>query len=184
MKFCSQCGSDDLRLSIPDGDNRERQVCQGCGTVHYHNPKIVAGCLLTWEGRVLLARRDIQPRRGRWTLPAGFMEMDETVPEAAARECWEEALARPDGMSLYAVFSLSHISQVYMMYRGALRDGRYGVGEESSDAQLFAEAEIPWSELAFPIVERTLKRFFDDRRREQFTVFEESIGPHWPRSLC
>ena len=175
MKFCSHCGSDRLEFRIPEDDNRERRVCADCGTIHYVNPKIVAGALLSWESRVLLAKRDIEPRRGYWTLPAGYMELGESVAAAAARECWEEARAEPVDLELYGIFSLPQISQVYIMYRGELKDGAYGVGEESSDARLWLEEEIPWDDLAFPIVHRTLKRWLEERKTGEYTVFEQVL---------
>ncbi len=157
MKFCSQCGSDELSLEVPNGDTQTRQVCGRCGTVHYRNPKVVAGCLLTWEGRILLARRAIEPRCGLWTIPAGFLEMGETTAEGAARECWEEARAKPAAMALFGIASIPRISQVYVMYRSELLGGRFAVGEESSEVRLFASEALPWEELAFPIIDFTLR---------------------------
>lgn len=182
MKYCIECGSEQIALQVPEDDNRERRVCQDCGHIQYLNPKIVAGALLSWEGRILLARRAIHPRKGLWTLPAGYMELGESVAEAAARECWEEARARPESMALYGVFSLPHISQVYLMYQGTLAGGEFGVGEESSAAELFAESELPWEQLAFPIVEQTLKSYLDDRELGAFPVFERVIEPKRPPS--
>jgi ADP-ribose pyrophosphatase YjhB (NUDIX family) len=175
MNYCSQCGSSKIVLKIPADDNRQRQVCEDCGVIHYRNPKIIGGCLLTWEDKVLLACRSIQPRKGFWTLPAGFMELGESVAEGAARECWEETRSRPVNMQLYGIFSMPRISQVYMMYRGEVSKGEYAIGEESSDVGLFAEADIPWNDLAFPIVTQTLRQFFADRADKQFSVFEQII---------
>jgi ADP-ribose pyrophosphatase YjhB (NUDIX family) len=169
MNYCSHCGHP-VVLKQPEGDSRERHVCENCQTVHYQNPKIVCGCLPVWEGKVLLCRRAIQPRQGYWTLPAGFMENGETTPEAAARETWEEALARVTMGELYAVFNIRHISQVYMMFRAELVDGEYGVGEESLEVRLFAEDEIPWEELAFPSITRTLRYYFEDRKTGSFPM--------------
>lgn len=167
MNFCSNCGHAVVRRQ-PDGDTRERHVCDNCQTVHYQNPKIVCGCLPVWAGKVLLCKRSIAPREGFWTLPAGFMENGETTSEAAARETWEEACARVTPPELYAVFNIRHINQVYMMFRAELLDGSYGVGEESSDAGLFEEADIPWDQLAFPSITRTLRYFFEDRKTGVF----------------
>ena len=169
MNYCSHCGHP-VVLKQPEGDSRERHVCENCQTVHYQNPKIVCGCLPVWEGKVLLCRRAIQPRQGYWTLPAGFMENGETTPEAAARETWEEAQARVTMGELYAVFNIRHISQVYMMFRAELVDGAYGVGEESLEVRLFAEDEIPWEELAFPSITRTLRYYFEDRKTGSFPM--------------
>ncbi len=164
MKFCPSCGHAIL-LQVPHGDNRERHVCASCETIHYQNPKMVVGCLPIWEDKVLLCRRAIEPRHGFWTLPAGFLELNETTLEGALRETWEEACAEVDDPELYCLYDLPHISQIYLFYRGQLREGRYAAGVESLDAALFAESEIPWDDLAFPIVRRTLERFFEDRRQ-------------------
>jgi ADP-ribose pyrophosphatase YjhB (NUDIX family) len=124
VKFCSTCGAS-VSLRIPEGDNRERFVCTSCQTIHYQNPKIVAGTIPEWDGQILLCRRAIEPRYGLWTLPAGFMENGETTEQAAMRETWEEAGARIEILGLYSIFSIPHISQVYMLFRGELVDGVY-----------------------------------------------------------
>lgn len=165
MKFCSTCGAT-VTLRIPDGDNRERFVCDDCLTVHYQNPKIVAGCIPEWEGHILLCKRAIEPRYGLWTVPAGFMENGESTEQAAIRETWEEAGAHVKITSLYSVFSIPHISQVYMLFRGDLRDGHYEAGQESLQCRLFGEKEIPWEKLAFPVVKETLQRYYMDKGRD------------------
>jgi ADP-ribose pyrophosphatase YjhB (NUDIX family) len=175
MKFCSQCGNAVTRI-IPAGDNRMRHVCGHCATVHYENPRIVAGCLPVWGDQVLLCRRAIEPRRGYWTLPAGFMENGETTEQAAARETLEEACARVRDLNLYTLFDLPHISQVYMMFRAELVDLDFAVGEESLEVRLFEESQIPWSELAFPTIGRTLECFFADRRQNLFPVRNEPLA--------
>ncbi len=162
MKFCSTCGAS-VSLRIPDGDNRERFVCTQCRTIHYQNPKIVAGSIPEWEGRILLCRRAIEPRYGRWTLPAGFMENHETTEQAAVRETREEAGADIRITSLYSVFSIPHISQVYMLFRAELLDGVFSAGEESLECALFDARTLPWEQLAFPVVGETLKRYFSDK---------------------
>ena len=174
MKYCSACGAA-VRLRIPPGDNRERHVCDACGTIHYLNPKVVTGCVATWEDRVLLCRRAIEPRYGLWTLPAGFMENRESSVEGAAREALEEANAVIDGLTLYGIYNLIHISQVYIMFRGTVRDGRASAGEESLEVALFEERDIPWGELAFTVVEETLRRFFEERRAGRFSVHGADI---------
>ena len=163
---------------IPRGDDRSRYVCEACATIHYQNPKIVAGCIPEWNGRLLLCRRAIEPRLGLWTLPAGFMENLETTEQAAARETWEEARARVVDMSLYGVFSIPHISQVYMMFRARLQAEEYAPGPESLDVRLFEEHEIPWDELAFPVVRLTLEKYYRDIRGEGFLVHVENINRH------
>lgn len=165
MKFCSSCGAS-VSLRIPEGDNRERFVCDSCATIHYQNPKIVAGCIPEWEGHILLCRRAIEPRYGLWTLPAGFMENGETTEQAAMRETWEEAGARVDITSLYSIFSIPHISQVYMLFRGELCNGHYTPGHESLECELFQEHSVPWERLAFPVVQETLQRYFVDKNSD------------------
>jgi ADP-ribose pyrophosphatase YjhB (NUDIX family) len=150
-------------LEIPVGDDRPRHVCTRCGTVHYQNPKVVVGCIAEWEDKVLLCRRAIEPRSGFWTLPAGFMERGETTLAGAARETLEEANARVAIGPLYSLFNLPHIDQVYLLFRGQLRDLDFGPGPESLEVRLFAESEIPWEELAFPVVKETLKLYYRDR---------------------
>lgn len=176
MNFCSECGSAQVAWLVPDDDNRPRHVCGDCGTIFYQNPKIVAGCLPTWEESVLLCRRAIAPRHGFWTLPAGFMENGETTEEAAARETLEEANARVTIQGLYTVLSLPHVSQVYMMYRSVLADLDFGPGAESLEVRLFTEAEIPWAELAFPTIRETLRSYFRDRRHGAFPVHTGTIS--------
>lgn len=162
MNYCSSCGAT-VALGIPDGDNRERFICVQCQVIHYQNPKIVAGCIPEWDGRILLCRRAIEPRHGLWTLPAGFMENGESTEQAAMRETWEEACARVEIDTLYCLFSIPHINQVYMLFRGTLVEGVFAPGEESLECKLFDESDIPWDELAFPVVEETLKRYYQDR---------------------
>lgn len=162
MKYCSQCGSE-VALLVPEGDDRPRHVCGACGTVHYQNPKVVVGCIPEWEERILLCRRAIEPRRGLWTLPAGFMENGETSQQGAARETMEEAGARVEIGGLYSLFNLPHISQVYLIYRARLLDLDYAPGLESLEVSLFREAAIPWDEMAFPVIKETLGLYFRDR---------------------
>ncbi|WP_437883606.1 NUDIX hydrolase [Pseudomonas sp. LRF_L74] len=179
MKFCSQCGST-VEHRIPAGDNRPRFVCTSCATVHYQNPRIVAGCLPVWGEQVLLCRRAIEPRRGFWTLPAGFMENGETTAEAAARETVEEACARVGSLQLYTLYDLPHISQLHVFFRAELVDGQFDVGEESLEVRLFDEAQIPWNELAFPTVGRTLKYYFADRLQHNYPIRNEGVAPMRP----
>jgi ADP-ribose pyrophosphatase YjhB (NUDIX family) len=131
--------------------------------IHYKNPLLVLGCVPEWEDKILLCRRAIEPRRGYWTVPAGFMENGETMQNAAARECYEEALARVEVGSLLAVVNVTHAAQVHVMFRSRLLAPEFGAGTESLEVGLFGEAEIPWADLAFPSGEFTLRKFFEDR---------------------
>lgn len=174
MKFCSNCGGSVEQL-VPPGDNLMRYVCHACAIVHYTNPKIVVGCVPEWQDKVLLCRRAIEPRYGYWTLPAGFMENNETTAEAALRETHEEAQANVELGELYSLYSLPHISQVYLMYRSRLLDLKFGPGQESLEVRLFSEAEIPWGELAFVVVQKTLENYFADRRSGRFGLHTGTI---------
>ncbi|WP_339514657.1 NUDIX hydrolase [Pseudomonas sp. RL_15y_Pfl2_60] len=174
MKFCSQCGNP-VSHRIPEGDSRLRFVCELCSTIHYENPRIVAGCIPVWNQQILLCRRAIEPRRGFWTLPAGFMENGETIEQAAARETAEEACARVHDLALYNLIDLPHINQVHVFFRAELTDLDFAVGAESLEVALFNEADIPWSELAFPTIGRTLECYFADRITAQFPVRNESL---------
>jgi ADP-ribose pyrophosphatase YjhB (NUDIX family) len=174
MKYCSACGHP-VVYRVPPGDTRARYLCEACRTIHYQNPRVVTGCLVTWEDRILLCKRDIDPRRGYWTLPAGFLENGETAEAGAMRETWEEARARVQVEDLYTLFSLPHISQIYMFFRGRLLTPDYGAGEETQAVGLFRENEVPWSELAFPVVRQTLEHYFDDRRSDTFRFRSASL---------
>ena len=177
MKYCTQCGAEVI-LKIPADDNRHRYVCTSCETIHYQNPKLVAGCIPEHNGRILLCKRAIQPRYGYWTLPAGFMETGETSIEAAIRETSEEANARVEVQDLYAVFNLPHVDQVYMMFRSRLLDLDFYPGDESLEVELFTESQIPWDELAFTTIRQTLKFFFQDRQGGQFRLHTGDIVKH------
>jgi ADP-ribose pyrophosphatase YjhB (NUDIX family) len=178
IKFCSACGTSVVQRT-PPGDNRPRAVCDACGHIQYLNPKIVAGCLPVWGDRILLCKRAIEPRYGRWTLPAGFMENEESAPEGAAREAMEEANAKVEITSLYTVYSVPHISQVYMMFLARLLDPDVSPGTESLEVKLVTEAEIPWDELAFAMVRLTLEHYLQDRKIGAFpTRFGDVRPPH------
>jgi len=170
LHYCPTCGSDHVSWRVPADDNRERHVCEACGTIHYQNPRNVAGCIAEHAGRVLLCRRAIEPRLGFWTVPAGFMENSETLAEAAARETHEEALAHTESLALYAVFNLPHISQVYVMFRAQVPAGEAAAGPESLEVGWFEERDVPWDELAFPVVHESLRLYFADRSRGDFPV--------------
>lgn len=176
MNYCSQCGSP-VSLRIPEGDNLPRFVCDKCGVIHYQNPKIVAGSIPEWEDRILLCRRAIEPRYGLWTLPAGFMENNETTAQAALRETMEEANADVEIVNLYALFNIPHISQVYLMFRARLLNLQFEPGAESLEVKLFHEHEIPWDELAFPVIHETLERYYRDRKQQQFDLHVGDIKP-------
>ena len=176
MNFCSECGGR-LVEKVPPDDDRSRHICSGCGTVHYQNPKIVTGCVPVWEDSVLLCRRAIEPRSGYWTVPAGFMELGETVEEGAIRETWEEARARVEILAPYSMFNLPHVNQLYIIFRARLEDLDFRPGPESEDVRLFTEREIPWDDLAFGTVRHTLSFWFRDRPTGRFPLRTGTIAP-------
>ncbi len=162
MTYCTACGAR-LIVAIPDGDTMPRFVCERCRAVHYENPKIVVGCIPEWEDRVLLCRRAIEPRHGFWTFPAGFMEQDETLEEAAARETLEEAGADVEIARLCAVMSIPRANQVYVVFHGTMKNAAYAAGAESLAVGLFPRNGIPWPQLAFPVIDDVLKHYCAER---------------------
>jgi ADP-ribose pyrophosphatase YjhB (NUDIX family) len=167
MKFCANCGAPVARR-VPPGDSLPRWVCDACGEIHYQNPKLVIGTVPEHEGRLLLCRRAIEPRYGYWTLPAGFMENDETTAQAAARETLEEAGAPVELGEVFTLISVPRVNQVHLYYRARLRGLEFNPGEETLEVGLFEEGAIPWQDIAFRTVAYTLKRWFEDRARGSF----------------
>jgi ADP-ribose pyrophosphatase YjhB (NUDIX family) len=179
LNYCSACGKP-VSHRVPPGDALPRAVCDACGAIHYRNPKLVVGALPEWEGRILLCRRAIEPRHGKWTLPAGFMENHETMAQAAVRETLEEANARIALGEIFTLLSVPHISQVHVIYRATLLDLDFSPGEETLELALFAEHEIPWGEIAFRTIAVTLQHYFADRRAGRFAVHTADIEPAPP----
>ena len=175
MNFCVICGHKTTE-KIPLGDHQLRRVCTDCGNIHYINPKVICGALVLWENKVLLCRRAIEPRYGLWTLPAGYMELFETMEQGAARETREEAEAEVEIEHLYCMYNIPRIGQIYVLFKANLINGAFGAGEESIECRLFEEHEIPWSELAFPSVEHTLKHYFADKKNNTFDMHLETLG--------
>ena len=176
IRHCNVCGTA-VEHRIPEGDNAPRAVCPSCDHIQYQNPKVIVGSVPVWEDKILICRRAIEPRHGKWTLPAGFMENEETAAEGAAREALEEANARIDVEQLYTFFSVPHISQVYVMFRARLLDLDFSPGPESLEVKLVSEEEVPWDELAFTSVRRTLTHFFADRRSGTFIPRFDDVRP-------
>ena len=169
FKHCKACGSP-VEYITPADDNRDRATCTVCGTVHYENPLNVVGTLPVWNAQVLLCRRNIEPRRGFWTLPAGFLELGETTEQGAVRETIEEAGARVELQGLYTLLNVVKVGQLHLFYRARLLDTDFAPGPESIEVKLFSEAEVPWEELAFRTVKETLARYFEDRHQGQFSL--------------
>ena len=169
MNFCNQCGNPVIHR-IPEGDNRPRYICSHCSTIHYENPKVIVGCVPIYQDQILLCKRAIEPRYGLWTLPAGFMENGESLAEGAARETLEEANATVTLGELYTIFSLPHISQVYVFFLSELDNLDFYPGEESLETRLFSEDQVPWAELAFPVISETLRNYFSDRSENSLKI--------------
>ena len=175
IKHCRNCGNAVVYRLPDDGDTRERAVCPACDTIHYENPLNVVGTV-PWLGeRVLLCKRNIAPGWGKWTLPAGFMELGETTAEGAARETDEEAGAKFEMEGLFTVLSVPRVGQVHLFFRARLLSDQFAPGHETIEARLFSEDEIPWEEIAFRTVKETLARFFEDRRNGRFGVHTLNI---------
>ena len=175
IKHCRNCGTAVTYRVPDDGDTKERAICTRCQTIHYENPLNVVGTLPYLGDRVLLCKRNIEPRWGKWTLPAGFMELGETTREGAARETEEEAGASFEMEALFTVMSVPRVGQVHLFYRARLLSAQFNPGHETLEARLFGEDEIPWDDIAFRTVKETLEHFFADRRRGQFAVHNIDI---------
>jgi ADP-ribose pyrophosphatase YjhB (NUDIX family) len=175
IKFCRNCGAAVAYRVPDDGDTRERAVCPSCDTIHYENPLNVVGTVPYLGDRVLLCKRNIEPRWGKWTLPAGFMELGETTLQGAARETHEEAGAEIEMEALFSVMSVPKVGQVHMFYLARLLSDRFDPGHETIEARLFTEAEVPWEEIAFRTVKETLQHYFEDRRRGRFGVHNVDV---------
>ncbi len=182
MKFCSNCGAP-VALRIPTGDTLPRHVCDACNTIHYQNPRMVVGCIVEWEDRILMCRRAIEPRHGLWTVPAGFMENGETTFQGALRETMEEANARVEIDSLYALYNIPHINQVYLLFRARLLDARISAGAETLEVKLCPENEIPWDRIAFASVRNALTHYFSDRKQGVYPFHMGTIEPARPVSI-
>ncbi len=173
LNYCRVCGTTVVYRLPDDGDTKERAVCTACHMVHYENPLNVVGTVPVWGddgAQVLLCKRNIEPCRGKWTLPAGFMELGETTAQGAARETDEEAGAQFEIQGLFSVMNVVRAGQVHLYYRARLLSAEFNPGHETMEARLFTEAEIPWDEVAFKTVQTTLERYFEDRRKGQFGV--------------
>lgn len=175
IKHCRNCGTPVVYRLPDDGDTKERAICTACQTVHYENPLNVVGTVPYLGDRILLCKRNIEPRWGKWTLPAGFMELGETTLQGAARETEEEAGAEFEIEGLFTVLSVPRVGQVHLFYRARLLSDRFNPGHETLEARLFTEADVPWEEIAFRTVKDTLERFFADRRRGAFAVHNVDV---------
>ncbi len=174
MNFCSQCGRPVVQR-VPVDDNLPRFVCLSCGTIHYQNPRVVVGCIPVWDGRILMCRRNIEPRKGYWTLPAGFLENGETTAAGARRETLEETGAVTVDLVPYLMVDIVHIHQIYLMFRARLREPDFHPTRESIEVELVREADIPWRDIAFKVIEKTLRYYLKDRPSDTFSFRTDSI---------
>jgi ADP-ribose pyrophosphatase YjhB (NUDIX family) len=176
LKYCSDCGSSNIEFKTPQGDNIKRYCCPDCNNIFYTNPNMIVGAICIRDNKILLAKRNIHPRKGLWTLPAGFMENAETLKVGALRETMEETMSEASVVMPYTMFSLPHINQVHLFYLADLLDDNFGPTSESMEVKLFSEDEIPWDEIAFPTVERTLKLYLEDVKTGDFIFRDEDIN--------
>ena len=175
IQHCKACGSGVTYRLPDDGDTRERAVCNTCHTIHYENPLNVVGTIPVWRDKVLLCKRNIEPRFGKWTLPAGFMELNETVAQGAARETIEEAGAQFEMQELFTLMNVTRVGQVHFFYRAQLTSDQFDPGHETQEARLFSEHEIPWDEIAFRTVKETLQHYFADAKNGRFELHHVDI---------
>ena len=174
MKYCSQCGSKTER-KIPEGDNRERDCCTSCGLIHYTNPNIIVGTIPIKDNSILLCKRAIEPRYGKWTLPGGFLENCETVSHGAFRETLEETNTEVEMGELYSIFNVPQINQVYMLYLARVVKDDFSSTSESLEVEFYNEENMPWEELAFPFVPIAIKNFFADLKKGEFPLTTHTI---------
>ena len=172
IRFCSQCGQPVTRCT-PTDDDRPRHVCTACHFIHYQNPRLVVGTIPEYHGEILLCRRNIEPQRGLWTLPAGYLENGESVLDGAIRETWEEARCRVVDLTPYYLADLVEVNQLYLMFRGKLSRPEFTTTRESCEVRLVAEDDIPWDELAFEVIRQTLRHYVADRRAGTFRFRNE-----------
>lgn len=174
MNCCIHCGQP-TTAQTPSGDDKIRQVCLACGNIHYENPKVICGALVIWQEQVLLCRRAIEPRYGYWTFPAGYMELNETMQQGAERETLEEAEALIHTEQMYCLYDIPHIGQIYAIFKAQLKNGMFGAGTETLESRLFYQHEIPWDELAFQSVRRTLNHYFSDHVQQYYPLHLETL---------
>ena len=176
MKYCSNCGAE-IIWTIPQGEDRHRFFCEQCKVIHYTNPRVVAGAIPIQDGKILLCRRAIEPRHGKWTVPAGYLENGESVEDCARRETIEEACAILDDLQPYSLLNLSFINQVYFIYRARLINDDFRPGAESLDVQLFSPRDLPWDDIAFPVIRKVLKMYCSDLDDDHFPFREINMLP-------
>lgn len=174
IKFCCLCGAETINKK-PDGDDKIRAVCSKCQHVHYQNPKVVNACIIEHQGKILLGKRTIEPRKGCWNVPAGFMENGESTRCGAIREVREEVCAELESVTLFGVYNIINRNQVHIYFRAKLKGTQFAAGAETSQAALFAPEQIPWNNLAFPVSITALERYIKEMPSQDFSIKEEDI---------
>lgn len=162
-------------MEVPEDDDRERHCCHGCDTIHYENPKIIVACIPRWEDKIMLCKRGIEPRLGYWTIPGGFMELAETTEQGAARETFEETRAVVDIAALHGVYNIPFVNQVYLVYLADMRSPDFEITPESTEIKLLNPKDIPWDDLAFKAIAKSLRQYVDDLEYGQNRVYQETI---------
>jgi ADP-ribose pyrophosphatase YjhB (NUDIX family) len=168
IKHCTACGSLTIK-QVPEDDEIARDICCQCGVVHYQNPILIVGCVPELDGQILLCKRNIEPRKGLWTLPAGYLENGETVEQGAARETLEESQAKVEIIKPYRMYNIVYVNQIYLIFRANMKSNAYGPTAESMDVRLFGKKDIPWNKIAFPVIKETLEDFYIDRDKNTFS---------------
>lgn len=171
INFCSACGSNQLKWQTPGQDSHSRLTCEQCGNIFYHNPKVIAGCIIEEDGKYLMCQRAIQPRPGTWTLAAGFMECGETVEQAAIREVWEETGAKVEIIAPYSLFSVPQIDEVYIMFRAKIIAFEGVPGPETLAVKMLSAEEIPWDNIFYPAIKDILQRYIQEREQGDFGMY-------------
>jgi len=174
MNYCGNCGHS-ITIQVPDGDDRERHCCNSCGSIHYFNPRIIVACLPVWEGKIMLCRRGIEPRKGYWTLPGGFMELNETTEDGAIRETWEETKAEVEIERLQGIYNMPQINQVYFVYLAKMKSAHYEITPESTEIELVDPKDIPWDKLAFRVMKKVLEQFVNEETPGNPEIHHDTI---------
>lgn len=181
MNYCSHCGSERLKYQVPEGDHLPRYVCENCDTIHYSNPKMVVGCLIEKDHRIMLCRRGIEPRKGYWNLPCGYLENDETIQQGALREVYEETGASVKLGPLHVVYNLPHANQVYLIFLAEMEGEHFHLTPESTEIEFFAPEDIPWQEIAFSSNSFAIKEFL--QHRESGEGHQLAIGSYFKEKI-
>lgn len=187
MNYCSNCGSKNLKNQIPDGDNLARIICQECGKIHYQNPRVIVGCLPVYDDKIVICKRAIDPCRGMWNLPAGFMENGERAEDGALRELKEETGLEGQIIKLHCIYSIPHVNQVYMIFLTKIISEDTSPGIESLEVKYFDEQEIPWGDIGFTSSVYAIQKYFEYKSIENGITYVGSYmmdGPENRAEFC